>query len=294
VVRLVRKLAACDATVLIQGETGTGKELIARAVHSLSRRKDRPLIKVNCAALPAGLLEAELFGRGASGGRVGRLELAHGGTLFLDEVGAVPAEIQARLMRLLQEREFEPAGGGPAVKVNVRVIATTNRDLGELAITGRFRKDLYYRLGASPIQLPPLRDRRDDIPLLTQFLVDRFAAQLGKRIEAVGPETMRRLMDYSWPGNIRELQGVLERAVLLSAGPVLEVSPDILAAPAPAAEPTDLATLERDHIRRVLERTRWVIDGPHGAARLLGLHPNTLRSRLKKLGLQRPRQEPPQ
>jgi transcriptional regulator with GAF, ATPase, and Fis domain len=302
---LVRRVAPTDASVLIFGETGTGKELIARAIHSNSARKDKPLIKVNCAALPTGLVESELFGheRGAFSGaiskRIGRFELANGGTLFLDEVGEIPLDVQAKLLRVLQEREFERVGGSASISVDVRVIAATNRDLEKAAREGKFREDLFYRLNVFPVHLPPLRERREDIPLLTQFLIDKFAARVGKRIAGVTEPTMQRFLVYPWPGNIREMENILERAVILAGGDTLEVD---LGPAAGAGEsqkaasvkprPASLEDMERDHIRSVLQETDWVIDGPRGAASILNLHPNTLRSRLKRLGLSRPRHEP--
>ena len=230
--------------MLITGETGTGKELIARAIHSASHRHDKPLIKVNCAALPAGLVESELFGHekgafsGAISRRVGRFELANGGTIFLDEVGEVPLDVQVKLLRVLQEREFERVGGTNPIKVDVRVIAATNRDLVKSIREGKFREDLYYRLNVFPIALPPLRDRAGDVPLLVHFLVARFAARVGVRIESVGKATMERLSRYSWPGNVRELENILERAVILSNGPTLEIDPEVFAsATARSAKP---------------------------------------------------------
>ena len=231
----VSRVAKTDATVLITGETGTGKELIARAIHSASHRHDKPLIKVNCAALPAGLVESELLGHekgafsGAISRRVGRFELANGGTIFLDEVGEVPLDVQVKLLRVLQEREFERVGGTHPIKVDVRVIAATNRDLVKSIREGKFRKDLYYRLNVFPISLPPLRDRAGDVPIIVQFLVARFAARVGVRIESVERATMERLDRYSWPGNVRELENVLERAVILSNGPTLEIEPEVFA-----------------------------------------------------------------
>jgi transcriptional regulator with GAF, ATPase, and Fis domain len=307
----VQRVAPTDSTVLITGETGTGKELIARAVHSRSRRSDRPLIKVNCAALPAGLVESELFGHekgaftGALARRVGRFELAHSGTLFLDEVGELPPEAQAKLLRVLQEREFERVGGSTILKADVRVLAATNRDLLGSVRAKTFREDLYYRLSVFPIHLPPLRDRASDIPLLVHYLVNKFALRIGRTIDAIDRETMRRLQSYPWPGNVRELENVLERAVILACGPVLEIGADVLPAggeepplatgpvpaDAPARTPT-LEELERDHIAAVLRQTNGVIDGPRGAARLLDLHPNTLRSRMKKLGIRRTGHDP--
>jgi PAS domain S-box-containing protein len=299
----VSRVAPTDATVLITGESGTGKELIARAVHSASRRKDRPLIKVNCAALPTGLVESELFGheRGAFTGaiarRVGRFELADGGTLFLDEVGEVPLDAQAKLLRVLQEREFDRVGGTAPLRADVRVIAATNRDLLKAVREKTFREDLYYRLSVFPIALPPLRGRADDIPMLVHFFVGRFAARVGRRIERIDEDTMRLLCAYPWPGNVRELENVLERAVILATGAVLEIDPDLLPSPDPvdaAAAPdgASLEAVERNHILTVLQRSGWVIDGTAGAARTLGLHPNTLRSRMKKLGIARPTAAP--
>jgi PAS domain S-box-containing protein len=301
VLQRVSKVAGTDSTVLITGETGTGKELIARAVHSASPRKGKPLIKLNCAALPTGLVESELFGHekgaftGATARKPGRFELADGGTLFLDEVGELPADAQAKLLRVLQEREFERVGGTAPVKVDVRVIAATNRDLARMAKEGKFREDLFYRLNVFPVRLPSLRDRRDDIPLLVRFFVNKFATRLGKRIESVGKDTLELLAAYPWPGNIRELENVLERAVILADGDELEIDPEILPVTPDTAEATALApgdksllAVERDHILSVLRQTDWVIEGPNGAARLLAMHPNTLRSRLKKLGISRP------
>jgi formate hydrogenlyase transcriptional activator len=297
----VGRVAPTDASVLVTGETGTGKELIARAIHSHSSRKDKPLIKLNCAALPAGLVESELFGheRGAFSGaiarRIGRFELAHGGTIFLDEIGEIPPEVQVKLLRVLQEREIERVGGSTPIKADVRVIAATNRDLAKLAREGKFREDLFYRLNVFPLRLPPLRERAGDVPLLVQFLVDKFRARIGKPITRVSPQTMRRLVEYPWPGNVRELENVIERAVILAAGPVLEVGPELLGgAPPPGMAPAsatsaamDMESVEREHVRRVLEQTGWVIEGPKGAAQVLNVHPNTLRSRLKRLGIRR-------
>jgi PAS domain S-box-containing protein len=323
VLEKVNRVAKTDTSVLITGETGTGKELIARAIHSASRRCDKPLIKLNCATLPAGLVESELFGHekgafsGALSRRVGRFELANGGTIFLDEIGEVPIDVQVKLLRVLQEREFERVGGMNAIKVDVRVIAATNRDLAKSTREGKFREDLYYRLNVFPITLPPLRDRAGDVPLLVHFLVPRFAARVGVRIDSIGKATLERLSRYSWPGNVRELENVLERAVILSNGPTLEIDPEVFASatatrsanagpPAPSASesmgqeaacagPTPpLESLEsnmRNHILTVLEQSGWVIDGPRGAAKILRLHPNTLRSRMKKLGIVRAPQE---
>jgi PAS domain S-box-containing protein len=297
----VRRVAATDATVLICGETGTGKELIARAVHSTSRRRDKPLIKINCTALPAGLVESELFGHekgaftGAIARHTGRFELADGGTIFLDEIGELPAETQAKLLRVLQEHEFDRVGGTSPKKVDVRVIAATNRDLLKSIREKTFREDLYYRLNVFPIQLPPLRERPEDIPLLAKYLLDKSAARIARRFDGIAPATLRRLMAYPWPGNVRELQNVVERAAILATGPILEVDLDVLGPPGaePAGKPSAvLEDVERNHILDVLRQTKWVIEGPRGAAAVLGLHPNTLRSRLKKLGLSRSSHEP--
>ena len=318
VLEKVNRVATTDATILITGETGTGKELIARAIHSASHRRDKPLIKVNCAALPGGLIESELFGHekgafsGATSRRAGRFELANGGTIFLDEISEVPTDVQVKLLRVLQEREFERVGGADPIKVDLRVIAATNRDLVKGIREGMFREDLFYRLNVFPISLPPLRERSSDIPLLVKTLVARFAARVGRRIDAVGNATMDRLNRYRWPGNIRELENILERAVILSNGPLLEIDSDVFASvvtasrldiePSAVAHPKGeppvvdgakagrLESLEsstRNYILVALERSNWVVDGPHGAAKALGLHPNTLRSRMKKLGILR-------
>ena len=301
-----RLVAPTDTSVLITGETGTGKELIARAIHSASTRREKPLIKVNCAALPTGLVESELFGHekgaftGAINRRIGRFELAAGGTIFLDEIGEIPLDVQVKLLRILQEREFERVGGAQTIKTDVRIIAATNRDLLKAVREKTFREDLYYRLNVFPVALPPLRQRVDDIPLLAQFLVNKFAMRVGKRIGGISPQAMKRLLAYSWPGNVRELENVLERAVILCQGPMLEIDPALVSEAVPlTADLTEagaateipsalsLQEVESAHIRAVLERTNWVIDGSRGAATILGLHPNTLRSRLKKLGISR-------
>jgi PAS domain S-box-containing protein len=296
----VRAVAPTDASVLITGETGTGKELIARAIHSASRRRDKPLIKVNCAALPAGLVESELFGHekgaftGALARRVGRFELADGGTIFLDEIGELPLEMQSKLLRVLQEGEIDRIGAAAPVSVDVRVIAATNRDLARAAAEKTFREDLYYRLNVFPLHLPPLRERRTDIPLLATYFAARFAMQIGKAIDGLDPATLARLDSYLWPGNIRELENIVERAVILSRGRLLEVSAEMLPAVSLPATPrvgrgeaADLESVEREHILAVLKEAAWVIEGPRGAAQVLGLHPNTLRSRMKKLGIVR-------
>jgi formate hydrogenlyase transcriptional activator len=309
--RTVEQVAPTDSTVLVSGETGTGKELIARAIHSRSARKDRALVKVNCAAISAGLVESELFGHvkgaftGAIERRVGRFELAHGGTIFLDEVGELPLETQVKLLRVLQEQEFEPVGSSKSVRVDVRVIAATSRDLAEAIAGGRFRSDLFYRLNVFPLRVPPLRQRAADVPQLVTFFLGRFSKKFGRRIDRVSEETMNRLVRYPWPGNIRELQNVIERAVVLCQGSVLELDQDLLpatsvetavssaaSAAAPDRAPSGLATLEemeRAHILAALEETGWLIEGPKGAAKVLALHPNTLRSRMERLAIKRPR-----
>jgi formate hydrogenlyase transcriptional activator len=301
----VAMVAGTNTTVLITGETGTGKELVARAIHEASPRRERLLVKVNCAAISAGLVESELFGHekgaftGAVGKHKGRFELAHGGTLFLDEIGELPLETQVKLLRVLQEREFERVGGTETIRVDVRVVAATNRSLPQMVARRQFREDLYYRLNVFPVALPPLRERADDIPPLVQSFLRRFARQAGKRIDDVSPEAMWRLLAYNWPGNVRELQNVIERAVIFARGTMLDVDalPDLSATPSPmpiAATPTDSATprtiaeVERWYVEQVLTETRWVIEGERGAARRLGLHPNTLRSRLKRWGVMRP------
>src|SRR5262245_3416052 len=305
VLALVQTVAATNATVLILGETGSGKELFARAIHERSRRADRPLVKVNCAAISAGLVESELFGHakgaftGAVERRTGRFEVADGGTIFLDEIGELPLDTQAKLLRVLQEREFEPVGSSETHRVDVRVIAATNRDLERAVADGRFRADLYFRLNVLPIAVPALRERAEDVELLAHYFVERFAREVGKRIDGISADTLARLRAHDWPGNVRELANVIERAVVLARGPVLEIGADVLpgrgATPrgpaegaAPPAGDRTLAEVEREHLLDVLARTRWVIDGPSGAASLLHLRPSTLRSRLKKLGIQRP------
>ena len=301
----VRRVAPTDASVLITGETGTGKELFARAIHSSGARKDKPLIKVNCAALPTGLVESELFGHekgafsGAISKRIGRFELAHGGTIFLDEIGEVPVEVQVKLLRVLQEREFERVGGATPIRADVRIIAATNRDLEKSVREGTFRADLFYRLNVFPLALPPLRERADDLPLLTTFLISKYASRVGRRIESISKRTMDRMAGYHWPGNIRELENVLERAVILSPGPMLEIDESVFATTAGSTTGTDgasvpaldIESVERNHILTILKQTNWVIEGPQGAATLLKLHPNTLRSRLKKMGISRPSHE---
>jgi formate hydrogenlyase transcriptional activator len=308
----VGQVAPLDSTVLIYGETGTGKELVARAIHQASPRKGEPLVKLNCSAISAGLVESELFGHvrgaftGASDRHVGRFKLADSGTLFLDEVSELPLETQVKLLRVLQEREFEPVGSNKTIRVDVRIIAATNRVLVEALRAGRFRSDLFYRLNVFPIELPPLRERRSDIPQLVAFFLNRFSRKFGKKIDEVHQDTMDLLMEYAWPGNIRELQNLIERAVILSTNNVLEVerevlftAPDtlVLAIPQPtsaaASAPSppagaSLREAERSHIESMLALANWVIEGEKGAARILNMNPSTLRSRMKKLGIQKP------
>ena len=299
VLREVETVASTQATVLVTGETGTGKELIARALHNRSARQAKPLIKLNCATIPANLAESELFGHekgaftGALARKLGRFELANGGTLFLDEVGELPLDLQAKLLRVLQEGEFERVGGSQTLKTDVRVIAATNRDLEQRCREGQFRPDLYYRLNVFPIQSPALRDRREDIPLLVRHFVQKYAASLGKTIETVPLATLARLQAYSWPGNVRELQHVIERAVIVSRGATLEFG-DWLREPtaetgAGKASVTTLEEMEREHILKTLEIAGWRVSGENGAARLLGLKATTLEARMKKLGIERKR-----
>jgi formate hydrogenlyase transcriptional activator len=295
VLKNVERVAPTDSTVLITGETGTGKELIARAIHNLSPRKDKPLVKVNCAAIPAGLIESELFGheKGAFTGalmkKLGRFEVADKGTIFLDEIGELPLDLQSKLLRVLQEGEFERVGGTQTFKVNVRVIAATNRDLEQQSKTGHYRPDLYYRLNVFPIHLPALREREGDIPLLVQYFVRKFAANLGKKIDRIPERMMTALQRYHWPGNIRELEHVIERAVILSEGPELEPI-DWLSqsdGKSGSVKVLTLEELERQHIVDVLGQTNWRVSGEKGAAKILGLNPTTLEARMKKLGIER-------
>jgi len=295
--QMVETVANSDSTVLLLGETGTGKELIARAVHNHSRRKQRTFVKLNCAAIPTGLLESELFGheRGAFTGaisqKVGRLELADQGTLFLDEVGDIPVEIQPKLLRALQEREFERLGSTHTKKVNVRLIAATNRDLEKMIADREFRSDLYYRLNVFPIRIPPLRERPDDIPLLVRYFAEKFSRQMQKQIESIPAEAMAKLKTWHWPGNIRELENLIERSVILTNGTALHVPLAVLeAAPAnggPHVAPTTLEGTEREHIVKILRKTGGVLAGPKGAATLLGVKRTTLQYKMKKLGVTR-------
>jgi formate hydrogenlyase transcriptional activator len=313
VLQKLQQVAATNSTVLICGETGTGKELIARAIHGRSPRKSRPLVKVNCSAISAGLVESELFGHmkgaftGAIERRIGRFELADGGTIFLDEVGELPLETQVKLLRVLQEQEFEPVGSSRSLQVDVRVIAATNRNLEDTVRAGTFRSDLFYRLNVFPLDMPPLRDRRSDIPQLALVFLSQYAKKLGKPMEGIAEDAMDRLVTYPWPGNVRELQNVIERAIILARGTTLKLEPDLVsmltsrglpptaersAETIPEAKPTPpsfatLAEIEREHILTALKQAKGVVEGPRGAARLLNLHPNTLRHRMDKLGIKR-------
>jgi formate hydrogenlyase transcriptional activator len=306
----VERVAATDSTVLILGETGTGKELIARAIHDRSTRKKHPLVKVNCGAITAGLVESELFGHvkgaftGALADREGRFKLAHGGTLFLDEVGELPLETQVKLLRVLQEQEFEPLGSNRTIKVDVRIIAATNRDLETEFKEGKFRSDLFYRLNVFPIHVPPLRERKEDIPLLIAFFMQRFGRRFGKSIEAVPDASLQQMRSYDWPGNLRELQNIVERAAILSMGNVLELEPFLISSSKQnsstavrqasqresvvSSPASSLDEVQKRHIESVLHQAGWVVEGPNGAAKRLNLHPNTLRSRMQKLGIRRP------
>jgi formate hydrogenlyase transcriptional activator len=313
VLREIETVAPTDSTVLISGETGSGKELVARAIHQLSGRRDKPFVKLNCAAIPTGLLESELFGHekgaftGAINQRIGRFELANRGTVFLDEVGEIPLELQPKLLRVLQEREFERLGATRTIRTDARLIAATNRDLEALVAEQKFRQDLFYRLDVFPIHVPPLRERREDIPMLVRHFAQQFARRMKKGIEAIPTETMDALTRYDWPGNIRELQNLIERAVILSKGPTLNVpvsaitQTDVSAAPrsaapdssaaARSAEAETLEHIDRRHIISALERSNWVIAGPGGAAVRLGMKRSTLQFRMRKLGIVRPAQQ---
>jgi transcriptional regulator with GAF, ATPase, and Fis domain len=306
----IHQVASTDATVLIMGETGTGKELIARAIHDGSPRKNKPLITVNCAAIPSGLIESEFFGHeagaftGATKKREGRFEFADGGTIFLDEIGELLPDLQSKLLRVLQEGEFQPVGSSRTKKVNVRVIAATNRNLQEMIREGKFREDLYYRIHVFPISIPPLRDREDDLILLTKKFAEKFAQKMGKKVMPPTPESIHRLKTYHWPGNVRELQNVIERAVITSVDGNLNLDralPDLPhdsnnAGPRQAVDrrvrsAKELMQLERENLLLAMETTGWRIAGKDGAAQLLGLKPSTLTSRMKALGIERPKPE---
>ena len=288
----VEQVARTDSTVLLLGETGTGKELLARAIHRLSARKDRPLVTVNCASLPPTLIESELFGRekgaytGALTRMAGRFELADRSTLFLDEIGELPLELQSKLLRFLEEGSFERLGSSKPIHVDVRIIAATNRDIGQEVKDGKFRRDLFYRLNVFPIMIPPLRERREDIPLLVRAVVKEFQKKMGKEIESIPKKTMEALRTYSWPGNVRELRNLIEHAMILTRGKTLNVH-----VPKRASSDTypagRLEDIERMHIMAVLEKTGWRLSGPGGAADILGLKRTTLQARMKKLGIKR-------
>jgi len=288
------QVAPSNTTVLILGETGTGKELIAASIHKLSPRRERPMLTVNCAALPANLIESELFGRekgaftGADTRQVGRFEVADGSTICLDEVGELPLEIQAKLLRVIQRNEFERLGSSHTIRVDVRIIATTNRDLDEEVRKGRFRQDLYYRLNVFPITVPPLRQRSEDIPLLVRAFVERYSRKLGKQITSIKKETIKALQDYPWPGNIRELESVVERELILCRGSVFQLSDTLGNASFSSDHMMTLEEMERNQILKTLSRCKWRINGKNGAASILGLHPSTLRARMHKLRISRP------
>jgi formate hydrogenlyase transcriptional activator len=296
VLRQVETVAPTGSTVLVQGETGTGKELVARAIHNLSSRQDNIFVKLNCAAIPLGLLESELFGHekgaftGAIARKVGRFELAHKGTLFLDEIGDIPPELQPKLLRVLQEQEFERLGSNRSIHVDVRLVAATNRDLAKMVEQREFRADLYYRLNVFPITIPPLRERREDIPVLTNYFVAKYAQAMNKRIERVPPEVIEALLRYPWPGNIRELQNFIERAVILSGGKILEPPLTELHLPLANRDPGKGRTLEaaeREHISEALQASGWVIGGPEGAAERLGIPRTTLIYKMRRLSIPR-------
>src|SRR6266496_2628615 len=298
VLKQVETVAPTDSTVLICGETGAGKELIARAIHDLSMRKSKAFVKLNCAAIPTGLLESELFGHekgaftGAIAQRIGRFELANGGTVFLDEVGEIPLDLQTKLLRVLQEREFERLGSSRTLRTDARLIAATNRELGALVDEQKFRADLFYRLNVFPIHVPSLRERPEDIPLLVRHFVEHYARRMKRNIETIPSETMEALTRYGWPGNVRELQNLMERAVILSPGSVLRVPLDALrgdtAATQQPGKARTLAEAERNHIVETLTDTKWVVAGARGAAARLGMNRSTLQFRMQKLGIVRP------
>jgi transcriptional regulator with GAF, ATPase, and Fis domain len=293
----VEQVAPQEATVLLLGETGTGKGVVARSIHGKSSRKDRPMITVNCSALPANLIESELFGRekgaftGSHDRQIGRFELADNGTLFLDEIGEMPMELQTKLLRVIQDGEFERLGGPRTIKVKVRIIASTNRNLEEEIRKGKFREDLFYRLNVFPITIPPLRQRKEDIPLLVDYFVAKFNKKTGKKIETVSKDTLTMLQEYDWPGNVRELESIIERAVITSQGTGLQILDRFVNTPkAGEQEAQDckfLIDIEHDHILQALEKTGWRIEGKKGAAMMLGINPSTLRGRMRKDGISR-------
>jgi len=294
----VEQVAPTDSTVLLLGETGTGKELFARSIHNLSQRKERPLVKVNCTALPINLIESELFGHekgsftGAMSRRIGRFELAHGGTIFLDEIGELSLDLQVKLLRIVQEGEFERLGGSTTISVDVRIIAATHRDLKAMVKAGDFREDLFYRLNVFPMTLPPLRERGKDISIIVQSFVDRFSQKMGKQIDSIPQQVMDELSNYSWPGNVRELENIIERAVILSNGSSLKLQDRLASVNSMKSETNDASlktysAMEKDYIIKVLEYTQWRVSGEQGAATILEMHPNTLRSRMSKLGIKR-------
>jgi formate hydrogenlyase transcriptional activator len=295
----IQVVAPTNATVLVLGETGSGKELVAKAVHDLSTRGRQPFVKLNCSAIPTGLLESELFGHekgaftGAIARRVGRFESANNGTFFLDEIGDIPLELQPKLLRALQEREFERLGSGRAVKVDVRLIAATHRNLSEMVATREFRSDLFYRLNVFPIRVPPLRERAEDIPLLVRHFTQKFARLMNREIDTFPAQTMRALQQWHWPGNVRELENFIERSVILSKGPVLDCPLEEICAPAaslrqvPSIEAVTMADCTREHILKTLYQTHGVVSGPNGAAALLGVKRTTLQARMRKLGISR-------
>ena len=293
----IEQIAFQNTTVLLQGETGTGKGVVARAIHARSSRKDRPMVTVNCTALPGNLIESELFGRekgaftGASARQMGRFELADGGTVFLDEIGEMPMELQCKLLRVIQDGEFERLGSPRTTKVDVRIIAATNRRLEEEIKNGNFRQDLYYRLNVFPIMIPPLRARKEDIHLLVNFFVAKFNKKIGKKIEYIPKEALEALENYDWPGNVRELESVLEWATIISNGPSLRI-PDQFSSSLKTSKTTEsdlkaLADLEHDYILHVLQKTNWRVEGSNGAAAILDINPSTLRARMRKLGVRR-------
>jgi formate hydrogenlyase transcriptional activator len=290
----VEKVAPTDSTVLLLGETGTGKELMAQIIHKLSSRRQRTLVSVNCAVMPAPLVESELFGRekgaftGSLSRQVGRFELADHSTIFLDEVGELPPEVQAKILRVLEAKQIERLGNPRPVPVDVRIIAATNRDLEKAVDDGKFRVDLYYRLNVFPIALPPLRERREDIPLLVWEFVDQFAKTFSKNVESIDRESMEALQRHSWPGNIRELRNIVERAMIVSSGPKLRIHLSQAPAPSPSNASRRLEDVERHHILSTLQESGWRVRGPNGAAAKLGLKPTTLEARMAKLGVDRP------